>query len=72
MTLLVNQHPPTKIQAIEQEQVDEQSLLCPLLKLDRFLIEHTPSHGHLNDIEHLYCANVCSIFFRGPLDRYYE
>lgn len=30
------------------------------------------TRDHLNNMKQLYCANLCSIFFRGPLDRYYE
>ncbi|CAF1241709.1 unnamed protein product, partial [Didymodactylos carnosus] len=26
----------------------------------------------LNDLNHIYCSNICSIFFNGPLDRYYS
>ena len=33
--------------------------------------DETQTH-HLNNIKHFYCANICSIIFKGPLDRYYE
>ena len=39
--------------------------------------EAAPAHEdtqeyRLNNIKQFYCANICSIFFKGPLDRYYE
>jgi hypothetical protein len=37
-----------------------------------FSIESISSNVHLNDMKRIYCANICSIFFKGPLDRYYE
>ncbi|UJR21452.1 hypothetical protein I4U23_024537 [Adineta vaga] len=39
---------------------------------DRTRTESTPANMYLSDMKHTYCVNICSIFFKGPLDRYYD
>ena len=34
--------------------------------------EHDSSLVYINDSERIYCANICSVCFKSPLDRYYE
>ncbi|CAF0932459.1 unnamed protein product [Adineta steineri] len=39
---------------------------------DRTRPETVSSTIRLNDTKHFYCVNICSVFFKGPLDRYYD
>ncbi|CAF0917268.1 unnamed protein product [Rotaria sordida] len=39
---------------------------------DRTIAEHDPTPLYINDFKPVYFANLCSLCFKGPLDRYYD